>query len=187
MASKCQIRDWSNERNEFNELVPELEEREEALMAGEAILKRDIASVESEIAALPSISLPSIVKVEKTKETRENIVFPGISLHIVKEVDFSVSTYSWFSTPPHTEKAIDVAKSGMYLEARLKSMQDGLVLLLKKLQNTRRLINVFKEIISELTVSINRGTEQLFQVETQRASNMKILKNKKALITGKSL
>jgi len=184
MASKCQIRDWRNERNEFKELIPELEEREEALMAGESILRKDILGLEAELAGLSAIGLPFSVKVEITEEKRENFVFPGISLHLVKKLEFSVSTYSWFNTPPHTEKAIELTKKGLLLNARLASMRDGLKLLQKKLHNTRRLINVFKEIVSELSVMINRGAEQLFQVETQRASNMKILKKKKALMAG---
>jgi len=182
MASKCQIRDWRNERNEFKELIPELEEREEALMAGESILKRDVREMEADIKALLVVSLPRLVRVTVVDEKRENFVFPGISLHLVTELEFSVSVYSWFATPPHTEKGVELTKKMLFLNARLDSLREGLVLLQKKLQNTRRLINVFKEIVLELTTMVNRGAEQLFQVETQRASNMKILKKKKAMV-----
>jgi V/A-type H+-transporting ATPase subunit D len=156
-----------------------LKVRAERAKVREAITRR-IKEIESWV-SLFSESLPGpatrLVKVKGASLGERNVA--GIALPILERVDYEVSPYSLFATPPWVDAGIALIKELLEFRERMKVLLDQERILQKELRKVTQRVNLFEKVmIPRSRENIRVIRIQLGEEETAAVGRAKIAKGK---------
>lgn len=131
--------------------------------------------------ALFSESLPGkltrLVKVKNIKHGLRNVA--GIKLPILDSVEYEVTPYSLFTTPPWIDKGLEFIKELLELRETVKVLHEQVRLLQKELRKVTQRVNLFEKVmIPSAKVNIKLIRVALAEEQTAAVGRSKIAKAK---------
>ena len=159
----------------FSNLVPKLQSRKGLLYlkVQEYIdlieeLEAQVARTQEEAEFVPSVSdyMPEITHTVET----EPVIVAGVEIEQIRSIDIRVADYSLFGTPPVVDRAVDVSKRLIELEARLKQDRTNMAILEEEFEEVSRQLAVFEDkFVPWLEAAIRKVKQWLSDTEALAA------------------
>ncbi len=159
----------------FSNLVPKLQSRKGLLYlkVQEYIdlieeLEAQVARTQEEAEFVPSVAdyMPEITHTVET----EPVIVAGVEIEQIRSIDIRVADYSLFGTPPVVDRAVDVSKRLIELEARLKQDRTNMAILEEEFEEVSRQLAVFEDkFVPWLEAAIRKVKQWLSDTEALAA------------------
>jgi len=159
----------------FSNLVPKLQSRKGLLYlkVQEYIdlieeLEAQVARTQEEAEFVPTVAdyMPEITHTVET----EPVIVAGVEIEQIRSIDIRVADYSLFGTPPVVDRAVDVSKRLIELEARLKQDRTNMAILEEEFEEVSRQLAVFEDkFVPWLEAAIRKVKQWLSDTEALAA------------------